>query len=904
MTIFTGIQTACPTFARMRTIAILLLLSTFSVGIAQSQPYKNPALPVEARVQDLLARMTPEEKFMQMFMIPGEIGADSLLYRAGIFGFQVSAAGQSDHAAGQMLRYEGGSSARETALKINEMQRFFIEKSRLGIPIIPFDEALHGLVRSGATAFPQAIGLAATWNTPLMHEVAGTIATECRTRGIRQVLSPVVNVATDVRWGRTEETYGEDPFLVSEMGVAFVSAFEKQGIITTPKHFVANVGDGGRDSYPIHANERSLREIHLPPFEACFRRGGSRSVMTSYNSYDGRPCTANAWLLRRLLKEEWGFPGFVISDAGATGGANVLHFTARDYPDAGAQSVIAGLDVIFQTDIAHRKLFSPPFYDGTIPDTVLNEAVGRILRMKFELGLFENPYIEPEEAARLNGTAEHRALAKKAALESLVLLKNEGQALPISPRVRSIAVIGPDAAEARLGGYSGPGNSPVSILEGIRQRAGDAVKTGYAKGCERTEKSYLTVPSEALSCVMDGQERQGLRGAYFDNVTLEDEPVFLRCDPQIQFQWTLFSPDPERLSYGFYSVQWTGQITAPQSGRFRIGIDGNDGYRLYLDGKLLIDNWIKKSRQTKLAEFNFVKGRAYDLRIEFYEPTGNAWFRLVWDLGLSDATEKSIRQAARLAARSDLAVVVVGIEEGEFLDRADLSLPGRQEELIRRVADTGTPVVVVMVGGSAVTMSRWIDRAAGILAVWYPGEAGGDAVAEALWGDYNPAGRLPITFPLLEGQLPLVYNHKPTGRGDDYVHHSGKPLFPFGFGLSYTAFRYDGIRIDRDRIAPGDSTFVFVSITNTGTRAGDEVVQLYLRDELASVARPVMELKGFQRLHLLPGESREVRFSIGPEQLRMLDEQLRPVIEPGAFSILIGASSQDIRQKAVLMVGR
>ena len=249
-----------------------------------------------------------------------------------------------------------------------------------------------------------------TWDTALVTRVATAIARETRSRGIRMSLSPVINIANDVRWGRVEESYGEDTWLTSAMARAYITPLERLGIVTTPKHFVANVGDGGRDSYPIHANERSLRETHLPPFEACFRRGGSRSVMTSYNSYDGRPCTANAWLLRRLLKEEWGFPGFVISDAGATGGANVLHFTARDYPDAGAQSVIAGLDVIFQTDIAHRRLFSPPFYDGTIPDTVLNEAVGRILRMKFELGLFENPYIEPEEAARWNGAAEHLSL--------------------------------------------------------------------------------------------------------------------------------------------------------------------------------------------------------------------------------------------------------------------------------------------------------------------------------------------------------------------------------------------------------------------------------------------------------------------------------------------------------------
>jgi len=884
----------------MRTILPLLLcLCCLS---ARSQPYRNSSLPVQERVRDLLARMTSEEKFRQLFMLPGDLGADSLRYRSGLFGFQVSAAGQAEHAADQMLRSDGGAPARAAAEHINALQRFFLEQSRLGIPIIPFDEALHGLVRPGATAFPQAIGLAATWNPALVHDVAGAIATECRTRGIRQVLSPVVNVATDVRWGRTEETYGEDPFLVSEMGVAFVSAFEQQDIVATPKHFVANVGDGGRDSYPIHLNARGLRETHLPPFEACIRRGGARSLMTAYNSYDGRPCTANEWLLRGLLRDEWGFDGFVISDAGATGGANVLHFTARDYSDATAQSITAGLDVIFQTQFEHHTFFSPPFFDGSIAKGDIDEAVARVLRVKFDLGLFENPYIDPRQAAVWNGHPTHRALAKKAALESIVLLQNDRDVLPLSPGLRSIAVIGPDAAEARLGGYSGPGNAPVSILQGIRERAGEGVQVQYAEGCPRTEVRYVTVPENALTCTFDGREQPGLRGEYFANVGWEGKPVLVRRDPHIQFQWTLFSPDPERLSYDFYSVRWTGSITAPETGRFQIGIDGNDGYRLYVDGNLLIDNFTKRSCQTKLADFQFEKGRDYDLRIEFYEPVGNAWFRLVWTVGVENRQAETIRQAAQLAARSDVAVLVVGIEEGEFLDRADLRLPGRQEELIEQVAATGTPIVVVLVGGSAVNMQRWIGQVPGILAVWYPGEAGGHAVAEVLFGDYCPAGRLPLTFPVAEGQLPLVYHHKPTGRGDDYLNFTGKPQFPFGFGLSYTRFRYSDIRLDADTIVAGDTAFVSVRVTNTGKVAGDEVVQLYLRDELASVARSVMELKGFQRIHLEPGESRELRFAISPAMLMLLDKDLRQVIEPGDFRIMIGASSQDIRQRAVLTV--
>jgi beta-glucosidase len=880
---------------------ILILIPFVWMCSGYGQPYKDASRPVEERVQDLLSRMTPEEKFRQLFMIPGDLGDDKSQYHSGLFGFQVNTVGQDGAAAGQMLHYAAGTNAYETAVKINELQRFFAEETRLGIPIIPFDEALHGLVRSGATAFPQAIGLAATWNIDLMQEVAGAIAIECKTRGIRQILSPVVNIASDVRWGRTEETYGEDPYLASLMGVAFVGAFEANGIITTPKHFVANVGEGGRDSYPIHWNERYMREYILPPFEACFRKGGSRSVMTAYNSYDGTPCTASDYLLNKLLREEWGFEGFVISDAGGTGGANVLHFTASDYADATVQSLEGGLDVIFQTHIDHQSLFAPPFLDGSISPQIIDSAVSRVLRQKFRLGLFENPYVDPALAAEANGNPNHRTLSRLAARESIVLLRNENNVLPIPSNVSSILVTGPDAAEARLGGYSGPGINPVSILQGITARAGKGVQVNYTKGCERTAKTHKPVGEEYLSCGSGWNRVKGLEGAYYNNITFSGEPAFIRVDNQINFQWTLFSPDPEKLTYDFYSVRWTGKLKAPATGTFNLGIDGNDGYRIYIDGKLFLDRWTKRSRDTQLQPFKFAKDREYEIRIEFYEPVGNAWFSLVWDYGIQDNDSREIEKAAAMAARSDIAIVVVGIEEGEFLDRASLDLPGRQEELIRRVAATGKPTIVLLVGGSAVTMQRWINLTDGIMVVWYPGEEGGHAVADVLFGDYNPAGRLPVTFPVSVGQLPLSYNHKPTGRGDDYADLTGQPLFPFGFGLSYSTFDYS-MELKDKSIAKGESTQVTVFVTNKSDRSGSEVVQLYIRDELASVARPVMELKGFLRISLLPFETIGIIFEITPEKLSMLNREMERVVEPGDFRIMVGSSSKDIRQRAILTV--
>jgi beta-glucosidase len=832
--------------------------------------------------------MTLEEKFWQIFMLAGSLDGGVLRYKDGAFGFQI----------GTFCDSSG------TVICINNIQRHFVENTRLGIPIIPFEEALHGLVQKGATSFPQAIGLAATFDTTLMHDVSGAIARECRARGIRQVLSPVVNIASDVRWGRVEETYGEDPCLSSEVGVAFVSEFEKQGIVTTPKHFIANVGDGGRDSYPIHFNERLLREIYLPPFAACIYRGGSRSIMTSYNSLDGTPCSASDWLNNKWLKDELGFSGFIISDAGGVGGANVLHFTAKDYTDATEKTLKAGLDVIFQTSFDHFSLLFPAFRDGRIPQEVIDGAVARVLRTKFEMGLFDQPYVDASDSMSAAEQAAHRQLARRAAQESIVLLKNEKKTLPLSKDLKTIAVLGPDAAEARLGGYSGPGNNKISILNGIKNKTAGTAQVAYAPGCSRASTDYLTVPSVFLSCMEGDTLRNGLLGAYFDNIHLEGIPVFTRVDPQIQFQWTLFSPDPARLPYDFYSVHWAGKLKAPATGTFKIGVDGNDGYRLYINNTLLIDNWLKTTRRTLVTDYHLEKGKEYDLRIEYFEPTGNAWFRLIWDFGIQSSGDSTMNEAVKLATQSDVAVVVVGIEEGEFRDRAFLNLPSRQEELIDRVAATGRPTVVVLVGGSAITMTHWLDNVPAVLDVWYPGEDGGDAVADVLFGDYNPAGRLPITFPVSEGQLPLVYNHKPTGRGDDYLNLTGQPLFPFGYGLSYTQFDYGDLRFDRQQISVGDTAIVHFNVKNVGAVEGDEVVQLYIRDELASVARPLTELKGFQRIHLRPGESQTLRSVISPDMLSMLDKDLKSVVEPGDFRVMIGASSKDIRLRGILNVSK
>ena len=859
-----------------------ILIPTLLASQAIAPPaYRDARVPTAERVRDLVSRMTLEEKFWQLFMFPGDLSDSSHDYSHGVFGLQIDAPPGTT-----------ADPARAHAERINAIQRFFVDRTRLGIPIIPFDEAVHGLIRPGATVFPQSIALAATWDTALMARVAAAIARETGSRGVRQVLSPVLNLARDVRWGRVEETYGEDPYLSASFGRAFIRAFEQAGIVATPKHFVANVGEGGRDSYPIDLSERELREVYFPPFEAALRQARARSLMTAYNSVNGIAATQNRWLLTDVVKRGWGFAGFVISDAAATGGPTVLQMTEPDTPTAARDALLAGLDVIFQSSYEQYRPYWEAFRSGMIPDSVIDSGVARVLRVKFDLGLFEHPYVDPDSAAFWNGHATHRATALDAARESVVLLKNTG-VLPLSRSLRSVAVIGSDADTARLGGYSGPGNRVVSVLEGIRSKLGAPTRATvrFAPGPGRGNEPYAVIPAMRLS----------LRGAYFDNITLEGASRFERVDPQIDFTWTLASPGPG-LARDWYSIRWTGMLTAPSTPVHHLGVAGSDGYRLYLDEKLLIDAWDKRSSGVILGDVALAPGSRHRLRLEYHETTGNSRLRLVWDAGVTDSWRARIDGAVRAARVSDVAIVVAGIEEGEFRDRAFLGLPGHQVDLIRAVAATGKPVIVVLVGGSAITMGGWLDRVGAVLDAWYPGEAGGTAVADVLFGDVDPAGRLPVTFPIAEGQLPLTYDHKPTGRGDDYVDLTGQPLFPFGFGLSYTSFDYSGLNIEPDTIGPDGIATVRCRVKNVGARAGDEVVQLYIHDELASVSRPVLSLRGFQRVRLAPGEEREVQFEIGPDALRMLDRDLRWVVEPGGFRILVGASSKDLRLRGTLIV--
>ncbi|MDQ0637884.1 beta-glucosidase [Pedobacter sp. W3I1] len=886
-----------------KSIKYLYLLPTlfFSCSLfaqvkkGQSLPYKNSKLSVDLRVKDLISRMTSEEKFWQLFMIPGDVTeTNKEQFKHGIFGLQVSAAAQGTGNAQQMLTYNTSEDGLSLAKKVNKIQKYFVEETRLGIPIIPFDEALHGLVRQGATAFPQSIGLAASFDTALVARIGTAIAHEARARGLRDLLAPVINMATDVRWGRVEETYGEDPYLTTVLGHAFMNAIERQNIIVTPKHFIANVGDGGRDSYPIEMDKHYLEEIHFPAFKDGVKNVGIRSLMTSYNSVFGSPATSNKWLLTTKLKTEWGFKGFVISDAGAVGGANVLHFTAKDYRDATAQSINAGLDVIFQVDYNHYKLFLPAFLDGSIPKSRIDDALARVLKAKFELGLFEHPYVDESIAEKMLSDQSNHNLAKEAALKSFVLLKNDNNTLPLKGAKR-ILLLGEDAIEARLGGYSGTGNNKVNILDGLKNAVSDDFKINYLKGSSREPQSYIPIDSQFLST----NQKAGLTGTYYKGLHLSGKPVKEINNKVINFSWTLYPPD-EQLQLDDYSVRWDGKIKVPQNTDVNIGLEGNDGYRLYLDNQLLIDNWDKKSFNTKTIPFHFEKNKEYVIKVEFFEPKGNGKIKLIWDYKISKSNE--IADAVAAAKNNDAIIFVAGIKEGEFLDRAMLNLPGNQELLLEELAKTGKPIIVVLTGGSAINMQPWLNKVNAVLNVWYPGEAGGAAIADVLLGKINPSGKLPITYPVDESQLPLVYNHKPTGRGDDYNNLSGEPLFPFGYGLSYTNFSYNNLKFNRKSIAKNETANLSFELKNIGNYDGEEVVQLYMRPLLSKLAQPVLALRAFQRIHLKVGETKIISFKLDKEVLQTLNINNVWEVAPGEYRIMIGSSSKSLYLKDNLTV--
>lgn len=825
--------------------------------------------------------------------------------------------------------------------KAAQMQNAAPAIERLGVPAYDWwNEGLHGVARAGqATVFPQAIGLAATFDVPLMGQVATTISDEARAKhhqflresahGRYQGLtfwSPNVNIFRDPRWGRGQETYGEDPYLTARMGVAFVRGLQGDDPVyrkldATAKHLAVHSGpEADRHHFDARPSRRDLYDTYLPAFEALVKEGEVDAVMGAYNRVYGESASASRFLLRDLLRRDWGFKGYVVSDCWAIVDIWKHHRIVATREAAAALAVRNGTELECGQEYA---TLPAAVRQGLISEAEIDDAVTRLFTARMRLGMFDPP--ERVRWARIpasvNQAPAHDALALKAAQASLVLLKNDG-ILPLSRDTKRIAVVGPTADDtmALLGNYFGTPAAPVTILQGIREAAKGA-EVRYARGVDLVEgrddpgATPLIEPT-FLRPSADSPER-GLRGEYFRTPDLSGTPALVRTDAQIGFRWDRGSPTDNLLARGEaapgqgipndrFSIRWSGQLLPPVSGRYRLEVAGDDGYRLYLDGKRVIDHWVNTDRlHAEGVELDLQAGRAYDLKLEYYDDQRDAGVRLGWRMPGAKAPFDEALDAAREA---DVVVFVGGLTgdvEGEEMtvnypgfaggDRTDLRLPAPQRTLLEALHATGKPVVMVLTGGSAIAVDWAQAHLPAILMSWYPGQRGGTAVGQALFGDVNPAGRLPVTFYQAGEAMPAFDDYAMEGR--TYRYFRGTPLYPFGHGLSYTRFDYGTLRLDADSLRADGRLGVAVDVANAGTRSGDEVVQLYVRREHAGGGDAVQELRGFQRVHLAPGERRTVTFTLEAAQaLRHYDEaRAAYAVQPGAYEARVGASSADIR---------
>ncbi len=800
---------------------------------------------------------------------------------------------------------------------------------RLGIPAYNWwNEGLHGVGRAGvATVFPQAIGLAATWNPDLMQRVATTISDEARAkhheairRGIRSIYSgltywsPNVNIFRDPRWGRGQETYGEDPYLSATMGVAFVRGLQGDDpqilkLVATPKHFAVHSGpELVRHRFDAVVSEREMRETYLPAFEACIKEGGAVSIMGAYNRVNGEPACASITLLQRILRQEWGFggpdglDGFVVSDCWAIRDIYEQHGVVPTAAKAAALAVENGCDLncgsTYPTLLAAVR-------QCLVSEAAIDEAVQRLFVARFRLGMFDPPEEAPyaQIPYEVVNSPVHRELARQAARESIVLLKNEGGLLPLSKDIRSIAVIGPnaDSMQALLGNYNGTPEAPVTPLEGIRRQLPPSIRLYYAQGSDLVEgfPTLSVIPSAYLR--PDRVGGVGLSAAYYDGPDQNGEPALWRVDRAIDMVWKDTTPLAGQWGDAF-AVRWTGCLVPPVSGTYRLGVHGFSGYRLFLEGKLLVEFEGTHHPVTRTERVELEAGRFYPIWLDFMSEGLDPQVQLVW----APPAARQQATALEVAEKADVVIAVMGISstlEGEKMpvhvpgfsggDRTEIALPRLQEELLQQIHRLGKPIVLVLLNGSALAIPWAAEQIPAILEAWYPGQEGGSAVADVLFGAYNPGGRLPVTVYRSLNDLPAFEDYSMEGR--TYRYFRGEALYPFGHGLSYTSFEYSDLRIARRQVTAGVTVDVSVTVANTGAVPGTEVAQLYVRDSVTRVPRPLKELKAYKRVTLQPGKRVAVTFHLSVNQLAFCDDQANWVLEPGRILVQVGSSAADIR---------
>jgi len=828
--------------------------------------------------------------------------------------------------------------------KVAQMQNDAPAIPRLGIQQYNWwNECLHGVARAGiATVFPQAIGMAATWDPDLIYEEANVISTEARAKyndaigkGIHEIFhgltfwSPNINIFRDPRWGRGQETYGEDPFLTSRIGVAFVEGLQGNDpkylkVVSTTKHFAVHSGpDPQRHRFDAHPTLRDFYETYLPAFEACIREGGAYSVMGAYNSLYGFPCTTSKFLLTDVLRERWGFKGYVVSDCGAIWDIFNGHKYAPDEATASALAVKAGCDLTCGGEYLSLK---NAVAKNLISEKEIDKAVTSLMLARFKLGMFDPPNVVPFSSLNIsdNDTPDHQALARKVADESIVLLKNDKNALPIKKNLHSVAVIGlyADDINILLGNYNGTPSNPITILQGIKNKLGKKVRVDFAAGYNLLEDNNRleTVGSEFVKPVK-GFAGQGLYAEYFDTPDLSGKPAFTRVDTVAQQFWWLGFPG-SRITKDYFSLRWTGTITPPLTGNYEMRVTTDGRNRLIVNDSLVADNWNVNPTNTFKPQTVFMeKGKEYKIEIDYSDSVNYAGIRLQWrQVYELPSEERLTADAVSLARKSDAVIVVTGISpqlEGEEMpinlpgfkggDRTSLDIPSDQQKLLQALQLTGKRIVLVLVGGSALAVNWEEKDLPAIIDAWYPGEEGGDAVADVIFGDYNPAGRLPVTFYKSAKDLPPFddYDMFPDslGQGRTYRYFKGSPLYPFGFGLSYTKFEYSGLQVDRETAGGRDTLQVSVAIRNGGKHDGDEVVQLYVKDLTSTGPQPVRSLKGFKRVHVRKGESKDIVISVPVESFRYFDEKNSDfVVEPGAYELEVGPASNDIKVKKTVTI--
>ncbi|TDD98735.1 glycoside hydrolase family 3 C-terminal domain-containing protein [Flavobacterium cellulosilyticum] len=845
--------------------SLLFIINLFTIT-AFAQPnlsFKNPDLPIEQRVNDLLSKLTVDEKISQLM---------------------------NDSPA--------------------------IE--RLGIPEYNWwNESLHGVARAGyATVFPQSISIASAWDRQLIFDVANAISDEARAKhheylrrgqhGMYQGLtfwSPNVNIFRDPRWGRGHETYGEDPYLTGQLGLNYVTGLQGTNekyfkVIATAKHYAVHSGpEPSRHEFNAETSDIDLYETYLPAFRTLIKEGHVYSVMGAYNRFRGESASASPFLFN-ILRNDWGFNGYIVSDCGAVADIWKQHKITNDAATASALAIKYGLDLECGSTF---KSLKEAVTRNLITEAEIDVAVKRLFTARFKLGMFDPDEIVPyaQIPYSLNNNSAHDYLARVASQKSIVLLKNRNQTLPLSKNIKTIAVIGPNANDVQSlwGNYSGTPSNPITVLKGIQNKLEPNAKVLYAKGTDLAKgvPEMKVIPSFYFQ---NENGTQGVTAKYFDNAKCEGKPLFTRIDDNIDFNWDIDTPDP-RMKMGSYSVKWTGFLVPPKTGTYNISEWSKPFMTIEIEGGKTSGGKNNHAPRIRPQKMELEAGKKYKIEVKYQNYYGNAIAQLLW----AEPEENVLQEAVQVANQADAIVLVLGLNErleGEEMkveaegfeggDRTSLDLPSNQIELMKAMVATGKPVILVLINGSALSINWANDNVPAILTSGYPGQQGGNAIADVLFGDYNPAGRLPVTYYKSVDQLPDFENYDMKGR--TYRYFDKKPLYPFGFGLSYTKFKYSNLQIPTD-ISTEKAFEVLVDVTNIGDRDGDEVAELYLKDEKASTPRPTCQLEGFERINLKKGETKTVHFKINPRQLSLINNKNQRIVEPGWFTVSVGGKQPD-----------